>query len=77
MVARLDLAWGVSQKTLPDRLYANAVQNGEMLLFIPLSEPQQSLRYQDWPIRFEMRSLSSFPKHPANYGMSSRKDKQQ
>jgi hypothetical protein len=28
--------------TLPDRLYAGAVQNDEMLLSIPLWEPQQS-----------------------------------
>jgi len=37
MVARLDMVQDVSQKTLPDRLSAKVVQNGEMLLSIPLT----------------------------------------
>jgi hypothetical protein len=43
MVARLDMVQDVSQKTLPNRLSANAVDIGEVLLSSrPLFDPHQS-----------------------------------
>ena len=77
MVARLDMVQDVSQKTLPNRLSANAVDIGEVLLSGPLFDPHQSLRCENRLIRPEIRQSSSFPKHPANYGMSTIEDEQQ
>ena len=77
MVARLDMVQDVSQKTLPNRLSANAVDLGEVLLSRPLFDPHQSLRCENRLIRPEIRQSSSFPKHPANYGMSTIEDEQQ
>jgi hypothetical protein len=39
MVARLDMVQDVSQKTLPNRLSAHAVDIGEVLLSRPLFDP--------------------------------------
>ena len=77
MVARLDMVQDVSQKTLLNRLSANAVDIGEVLLSGPLFDPHQSLRCENRLIRPEIRQSSSLPKHPANYGMSTIEDKQQ
>ena len=77
ILARLDVVQDVSQKTLPNRLSANAVDIGEVLLSGPLFDPHQSLRCENRLIRPEIRQSSSFPRLPAHYGMSTIEEKQQ
>jgi hypothetical protein len=77
MLARSEMVQDVSHKNLPNRLSANAVDLGEVLLSRPLFDPHQSLRCENRLIRPEIRQSSSFPKHPAHYGMSTIEDEQQ